>query len=75
LQIRDALDPAGFHFVSDDELAGMLYDAYRVHPSLTWAAIRNRQVVTDRQDDTNLFLTRWRKVAQTARRALRKEEP
>lgn len=59
--------------MSDDELAGVLYDAYRIHPSLTWAEIRNRPVATDRQDDTPLFLTRWRKVAQAARKALKKE--
>jgi hypothetical protein len=61
--------------LSDDELAGVLYDAYRIHPSLTWAEIRNRPVATDRQDDTGLFLTRWRKVAQAARKALRQEGP
>lgn len=57
--------------MSDDELAGILYDAYREHPSLTWAEIRTRPIATDRQDDTGLFLTRWRRVAHAAKKALR----
>ena len=61
--------------MSDDELAGILYNAFRIHPSLTWEEIRHRLVATDRQDDTGLFLTRWRKVAQAARKALRQEGP
>jgi len=56
----------------DDPLAGQLYDAWRIWPSLRWAEIRAREIATDRMDETGLFLLRWGKVADAARQALQR---